>query len=480
MTVEYHVLPIDEIVIGERFRSGTGDLTDLKDSIETHGLLHPIVITRDKLLLAGFRRLTATRELGSTTIACRFFDECDDVTAREIELEENLARENLTWLDEDRLRAEIDKLKRAKYGSHYAGMGGQGNTGTSDGWDSKDTAESLGVSESTISRSVARMEAMEFVPSMADAPTRRAADRELDRFIQEIETELNMRRRKTEARALDEHILLGDCTALLSRMPNDSVDCIITDPPYGVDIKATTHDGGHRTPSGYEDDPVAIQALLRTAFKEMRRVLKHSGHAYIFCSSQPRDQITFIQLLENSGFDVDPIPLIWKKDSHSTVDWDYRFAPSYESILFCSNRQRRLADKTENVFDYPNDPDRIHTAQKPVALLSKFIELSTGPSEVVLDPFMGSGSTCIAAIRTGRKYIGMEVLQKMHDAAKIRIMNEVSARSAGDDCTCTHSKSSHTDTGCTVEQCGCPFYVNSSTTEDTDDEYTDLSEEEMV
>ncbi len=421
MTNIYHRLPIADIRVGPRFRVETGDLRDLKDSITSHGLFHAIVLDRDYNLLAGYRRLTACRELGHEDIYCRFIDEVDNLTAREIELEENLAREDLSWQDEDRLRVEIDKLKRSKYGSGVAGV----KADLTQGWDSRDTAVSLGVSESTVSRSIARVEAMQYVPSMVDSPTRKAADRELDRFIQELETELNLRRRNLEAIGVEIHLFLGDCNVLMSKMSAQSVDLIITDPPYGVDIANSTANSDHRTAAEYEDDPVSVLAMLRTAFKEMRRVLKYNGHAYIFVTSIPTDQVRIADLLATSGFDVEPIPLIWLKDSHTTVDWDYRYAPAYESILFCSNRQRRLTDKRTNIFDFPNDPDRIHTAQKPVELLRSFMEQSSARGEVVFDPFMGSGSTIIAAIRSARRYVGMELGTSTFQAAKERIMNEL-------------------------------------------------------
>ena len=429
--IRFHSIEVDKIVIGERFRTDLGGkFNDLVESIREHGLFHPIVLTRDNVLLAGFRRVQSHKQLNLPIISCQFFDEIDELTSREIELEENYARADLDWLDEDRLRYEINELKRKKYGDHYAGMGGQGNTGDTSGWDYQDTAQALGVSATTVGRSVARIEALQYLPELAEAPTRKAADREIDRLCQEIETELNLRRRNREAQVLTEFLQLGDCVNLLASLATDSIDCIVTDPPYGVDIKTSTHDGGHRTPAEYDDDPVSIHAMLRSAFKEMKRALKPSGHCYIFCSSRPEDQIRIIGLLFEAGFDIEPIPLVWCKDTHTTVDWDYRYAPSYESILFCSNRQRRLDHKRENVFVFSNVDTTLHTAQKPIALLSEFVAMSTSVGEVILDPFMGSGSTVIAAIRCDRRYIGMEHNESIYNAAKLRIMNELESRRA--------------------------------------------------
>ncbi len=428
---DYHIVPIDSITVGERFRTDPGDLYDLIDSIREHDLLHPLIVDRNNLLLAGFRRLSACRKLEWEHIYVRYLDECDPITAREVELEENLARENLNWQDEDRLRVEIDRLKREKYGSHVAGMDGRGDhvDGPAGGWDTVDTARALGVSQATISTSMQRVEAMELVPSIADAPTRRAADREIDRLVQEIETELNIRaRNRARLPDMSEALMLGDCVQIMSSMSQECVDVIVTDPPYGIDVSGETANSGHRNPAEYDDDPVAVMGLLRSAFREMRRVLKYSGHAYVFCTSKTVDQAIVMEMLAQVGFDVEPIPLVWVKNTHTTVDWDYRYAPTYESILFCSNRQRQLATKRENIFIFDNDPDRIHSAQKPVALLSEFIRQSSAQGEVVFDPFMGSGSTIIAAICLGRRYLGIELGRATYDAAKLRIIHELEAR----------------------------------------------------
>lgn len=425
---DYHIIPIADVVVGERFRTELGDIYDLVDSIREHDLLHPIVCDRNNLLLSGFRRLTACKKLEWTHIYVRYIDECDTTTAREIELEENLARANLSWPDEDRLRTEIDRLKREKYGSHVAGMDGRGAhvDGPEGGWDSSDTARSLGVSQPTISTSIRRVEAMELLPNLEDAPTRRAADREIDRLVSEIETELNIRaRNRARLPDMSEAVIFGDCIQLMSSMSQECVDLIVTDPPYGINVSGETANSGHRNPAEYDDDPVAVMAMLRSAFREMRRLLRGNGHAYIFCSSWPEEQVPIINMLAQAGFEVDPIPLIWVKNSHTTVDWDFRYAPNYESILFCTNRQRRLSEKRDAVFVVDNDPDRIHTAQKPLPLLKRLILQSSAEGEVVFDPFMGSGSTIVAAIAMKRRYLGIEVGRATFDAAKLRIAQEL-------------------------------------------------------
>ena len=99
-----------------RFRKDFGDISELAESIRNFGLLQPVVIDRDFNLIAGERRLRACLSLGLEEIPARFYDELDELTAREIELEENIRRKQFTWQEEVLAKAEIDELKRKKYG----------------------------------------------------------------------------------------------------------------------------------------------------------------------------------------------------------------------------------------------------------------------------------------------------------------------------------------------------------------------------
>ncbi len=120
MSTNYHEVLIANIVIGERFRVEYGDMDGLKRSIEKFGLLEPIVLDRENNLLAGGRRVRAYAELGRERIPALYIDEVDDVLAREIELEENIQRENLTWQEVADLTKEIHELKTRKYAGQMA------------------------------------------------------------------------------------------------------------------------------------------------------------------------------------------------------------------------------------------------------------------------------------------------------------------------------------------------------------------------
>lgn len=107
-------LRITEINIGNRRREELGDIKGLAESIAQYGLLHPIVVDEHKNLVAGGRRLTACKELGWTEVPVTFLGELSEKELREIELEENLRRKDLTEYEKSKNMVELAKLKEGK------------------------------------------------------------------------------------------------------------------------------------------------------------------------------------------------------------------------------------------------------------------------------------------------------------------------------------------------------------------------------
>ncbi len=102
---------IDTITLRKRIRHDLGDLTSLKHSLDQHGLLSPIVITSDNVLVAGHRRLEAAKQLGWNTIAVRIIDQADESDQLEMEIEENTQRKNLSTDELAEAYLRLDKIK---------------------------------------------------------------------------------------------------------------------------------------------------------------------------------------------------------------------------------------------------------------------------------------------------------------------------------------------------------------------------------
>lgn len=104
-------LPINEIVVGERRRQDLGDIQGLADSIKQYGLLHPVVVDENKVLVAGGRRLEAIRKLGWATVPVTLLQELTEKELRTVELEENIRRKDLTEIEKSRNMVELAELK---------------------------------------------------------------------------------------------------------------------------------------------------------------------------------------------------------------------------------------------------------------------------------------------------------------------------------------------------------------------------------
>lgn len=193
-------------------------------------------------------------------------------------------------------------------------------------------------------------------------------------------------------------ILLGDCTRVLRQLPDAFVDLIVTDPPYGVRYQ----DRFGRTVAN-DDDPSRILG----AFTDLYRVLKPDSLCISFYGWGLVDD--FFRAWRDAGFR--PVGhIVWVKDYASRERFlRYRHESAF---LLAKGRpglpRRPLDDIQPWVYSGNND----HPTQKAVRILTPLIETFTEPGQLVLDPFAGSGSTLVAALIGGRRYLGIELEQK--------------------------------------------------------------------
>jgi adenine-specific DNA-methyltransferase len=421
-------IPLSEITVDERFRQDLGDIAELAKNLAKRGTFHPLVVASNGRLLAGGRRFAAAQSLGWTEIDCHVIDEVDSITEREIELEENVYRQDLTWQEKARLTAKIHTLYTEKFGPAQSGRpagsvdGAAPATPETKGWSVRDTASFTSEDKMTVHRNLELAAVLEVLPSLENEKSLDNALRKKRRLEEDIVRELYLRKRNAEAKQLESNVIQGDATSLILSLDTASVDCIITDPPYGDDNLPFGQP--HRTEKEFDDSPEAALALLRSIGPELRRVLKPDGHLYAFFGPKLYQQS--IDLWKASGFEVRQVVCIWHKigGDTGTVNWDKDYAPTWEPFLFAHNGERRLAHKRENVFDYKPDSgdQRFHPNQKPVPLICELIAQSTDPGDLILDPFGGSGSVAVAATKTHRRFLTFELNERFVSVIKQRVI----------------------------------------------------------
>jgi DNA modification methylase len=228
--------------------------------------------------------------------------------------------------------------------------------------------------------------------------------------------------RRPYFQADDVTIWHGDCRDVLPKL--GIADLLITDPPYGVDYVSGHNNRHHGNPSIFGDDgSLDVMAALRLALDRLRR----NRHFYVF---GPYD----LSLLTLSS----TTELIWDKTRTGMGDLELPWSPSHERIAFgvwhpapSMANGGRLTTRLRrgSVLAVPPDNKgqgaRYHPTAKPVLLLRQLIESSSTIGEMVLDPFMGSGSTLVAARVEGRRAVGIEIEERYCEVAARRLAQGV-------------------------------------------------------
>ena len=225
----------------------------------------------------------------------------------------------------------------------------------------------------------------------------------------------------------------GDCVELMGKMPVGSIDLIVTSPPYN--IKNSTGNGlkngsGGKWPQaelikGYASHDDAMPhdeyvAWQRHCLAAMMRVLRKDGA--IFYNHKWRVQGGLLQDRSDilDGFPVRQI-IIWQRNGGINFNPGY-FLPTYEVLYLIAKPEFRLAAKANaqgDVWKIPQENNNLHPAPFPVELAQRCIESTN--ARVILDPFMGSGSTAMAATVARKDWIGIDISEEYCKVARERI-----------------------------------------------------------
>lgn len=229
----------------------------------------------------------------------------------------------------------------------------------------------------------------------------------------------------------------GDCLEVMKQIPDNSIDMILCDLPYG-------------TTACKWDTIIPFEPL----WEQYNRITKQSSSIVLF-SKQP-----FTTKLINSNLSDYKYSLVWKKDNHDNplmakkrflnitedINIFYRKQCVYnpqgiikvnkvtkqgrgESLSQKNSRKseylQEYTNYPRNILDFKRDLPNIHPTQKPVALLEYLIKTYTNENDLVLDNTMGSGSTGVACVNTNRRFIGIELDKKYYDIAKNRMKEAI-------------------------------------------------------
>ena len=202
-------------------------------------------------------------------------------------------------------------------------------------------------------------------------------------------------------------ILHGNCIETMHRIPTNSVDFILTDPPYLVNYRDRT---GRSIPNDTNAD------WLKPAMREAYRVLKQNRLAVMFYGWTRVDE--FFEAWRSAGFHPVGHLVFQKRYSSKSRFLRYQHEQAY---LLAKGRPPLPRQPLPDVMDMPDTGNKLHPTKKPVVALAPLVRSFSLPGDLVLDPFAGSGSSCAAALLAGRRYLGIELDGTYYREATARI-----------------------------------------------------------
>lgn len=203
-----------------------------------------------------------------------------------------------------------------------------------------------------------------------------------------------------------------DCLEGMKKLPDGSVDMLLTDIPYG-EVNRTTESGLRKLKKGDAD---IVSFKLSEFLDEVYRIV--SGSFYIFCGIE---QISPIRKYFRKK-DLLTRNFVWNKNNPSPINGQYNWLSSIENGVYAKKKGATFNRHCKGVvFKYPVGSSKIHPTQKPLKLFDELLLASSNEGDIVLDPFIGSGTTAVSALKNNRKFIGYEINKEYYNIALKRI-----------------------------------------------------------
>jgi ParB/RepB/Spo0J family partition protein len=424
---------ISSIHIAEdRQRRELVGIEELAQSIKTMGLIHPIVLTPDGSLVAGERRLRAHQHLGLTHILVQFTTDLPREELEAIELEENLKRKALGW------KEEVEAVRRIHFLKQSSNLD----------WTANDTAELLSVSTGTVSKYLLVAEFIEkeeplvlaadnfsVAYNICQRKTQRAIvedDNKVDSVFSELFAKPVSMSNVGTKNPTQEVMKLPVAQPEVPYLNTDYIEWtkqpwtgpkfnfIHCDFPYGINYDK--HDSGTAgLLGGYEDTPELYQACIAGLARMMEDRVAESAHLMFWLSARMEIISTTWNQLNEMGWKMNPVPLIWHRSDNAGVLPDPQRGPRqiYETCIFGARGDRKIVQAVSNLCPHPKTRE-VHPSEKPRPMLQHFFRMFVDESTVFLDPTMGSGNSVLAvedAMSKPKFVLGLERDKEIFDNA---------------------------------------------------------------
>jgi ParB-like chromosome segregation protein Spo0J len=406
---------IEDIDVSGRFRTHLGNVDELAASIADVGLMHPPVVTPDLKLVAGARRLAAMKRLGWTETEVRFADNLDDaLSLLKAERDENICRAEMPPLDRINLGKAIEAVEKPKAQERQISQLKQGeeqpragNFPEREKGETRDrVGEAVGWSGKTYQKAAAVAEAAEEDPeTFGELAQKMNTTGKVDgayREVKQIKRQIEVKEKAAEvAQRTDRYRLLHrDISELAADLDPDSVDVIITDPPY---------------PQEYLWTFGALAELAAKVLKPGGSVLAMSGQTYLpEVMAAMQEHLTYHWTIA-----------YMTPGSHYQAH-HRRVLCAWKPVLWFVKGEYTGQTRYDVARSEARDKDHHHWGQSESGF-ADLIEQFTDPGEVVLDPFVGGGTTGVVAVRLNRLFIGADAEETAITTSAVRLSEEVAA-----------------------------------------------------
>lgn len=448
------LIPTSQIIEGERVRSDYGDLDSLADSIRNEGLIHPVVIDLSYRLVAGGRRFRAMRDiLHLTEIEINFIEVADDAVLRRLEAEENVRRKDMTWQE------QIRSIKMVhQHQALQSALKGQG-------WTQSMTGKLLGKSQANVSYALQIASLLDAGDKDVDACSgltdaiklliKRAEDTALAHLATSSVSGVSTNPIQPTAQAVADILAAGDadifspavglasrpndvelptgsapapeiviplssmlfkgsCLDWMKGQPADSIDHVITDPPYAIEMTnlQQANTGMDVSSTAAEHDVADNETLHSHMIPEFHRIMKPGGFCILWADAMQWQRQ--YDLLTAAGFKVQRWPLIWAK-THPCLNQaaQYNFTKTYEIALVARKGNATLiTPQSSSIWQGSGASEKDlfgHPFAKPTNLWKWLFGAVAIRGQRILDPFAGSGSSTVSAIQVGLAPIAIEL-----------------------------------------------------------------------
>jgi ParB-like chromosome segregation protein Spo0J/DNA modification methylase len=460
-------LKLTDLNIPPRARSSYDRIEDLAASIRDRGLIQPVVVNRQSddtfTLVAGGRRCKAIELLGIKELfhgvssvpgqaGFVYLDDLSPTDLLEIELEENLFRHDLDWRDRVSLTSRIHRAKISenalegrKWGYRQTGE----LLGTSLGdvqacltiADLLTTKPELFLNCSSVvdaSRVVLTLKSDEAIKlqlfrnhSAARPPTTTHTD--ISSFFEDGDSDTDLETTPTPSPSADQSLnitservrvvmakqfKLGDSLKILDSIPANSFDHVVTDPPYGIDLENMDLRGQERVEETHEVEP-NIQ-LLEAFIKKAYKVLRDNGFFVMWYDLDHHEKIQ--EWGKEVGFAVQRWPFVWHKEHPCKNQAPaYNFTKNFEvAVIMRKGNATLISPQTSSVICAEGSVEKKmydNPFAKPFAVWKTLISAIAHKGQSIVDPFMGGGSCCRAAINLGMVPYGFEIDERHYNQA---------------------------------------------------------------